>query len=87
MNIYYCASILAHEILAIPGLCNGSVENCSLCGSDEFKDLSYSVNAKIKINDDALCYCPNCGFEQKHKQGESCNLEICPDCKMFLKRK
>ena len=64
-----------------------TVENCSLCGSDEFKDLSYSVNAKIKINDDALCYCPNCGFEQKHKQGESCNLEICPDCKMFLKRK
>lgn len=64
-----------------------TVENCSLCGSDEFKDLSYTINANITKDDDALCYCPNCGFEQKHKQGESCNLEICPDCNRSLKRK
>lgn len=67
------------------------VENCTLCGSPEFKDLSYKISANSTKEDEedygAFCYCPNCGFEQKHKQGESCNLEICPDCNSSLKRK
>ena len=62
-----------------------TVENCSLCGSEEFKELSIPNHSDK--NDIDLCYCPNCGFEQKHQPGKNCNQQICPDCNRTLKRK
>jgi predicted DNA-binding protein (UPF0251 family) len=64
-----------------------TVENCSSCGSQEFKELNHTYNRSTTENYDDLCYCPNCGFEQKHELGKNCNLERCPDCNRTLKRK
>jgi uncharacterized protein len=64
-----------------------TVENCSLCGSQEFKELNYTYNSSTTENCNDLCYCPNCGFEQKHQPGKNCNQERCPDCNRTLKRK
>ena len=32
------------------------------------------------------CYCPQCGKEEKHKQGVSCNRHRCGNCGVPLKR-
>ncbi len=64
-----------------------TIDECSLCGSQEFKELSYTSNSNITEKCKDLCYCPTCGFEQKHQRGKRCNQERCPDCNRTLKRK
>lgn len=66
---------------------DNSVENCTLCGSQEFKELNSPNDSTTAVIHNDLCYCPNCGFEQKHQPGKNCNQEICPDCDSALKRK
>jgi predicted DNA-binding protein (UPF0251 family) len=63
------------------------VENCYLCGSMDFKELNHPSSYKNTENCNAMCYCPDCGFEQKHEHGKNCNEERCPDCNSTMKRK
>lgn len=64
-----------------------TIENCSLCGSKQFRafDYAYDDTANNHCND--LCVCPNCGFEKKHQYGKSCNQEVCSVCGTNMKRK
>lgn len=64
-----------------------TVENCFVCGSQSFKDLNFSYNLNSTGTADDLCYCPSCGYEQKHELGRNCKLESCPECNSALKRK
>lgn len=66
---------------------NKTIENCSLCGSQEFNELNNTKHPVTTENIIELCYCPSCGFEQKHQPGRNCNQERCPDCNRTLKRK
>lgn len=63
-----------------------TVENCSLCGSKQFKEFDYTYDDTETIQCDNLCICLNCGFEQKHQYGKNCNQEICPTCGAIMKR-
>lgn len=62
------------------------VENCPLCGSENIDKFDYNENISFKEFDDE-CLCPNCGFEQKHINGEPCGKQICPNCQTAMKRK
>ena len=33
------------------------------------------------------CICPDCGYEESHKRGESCLSTTCPKCGSKMERK
>ncbi|NLA24421.1 MAG: DUF134 domain-containing protein [Bacteroidales bacterium] len=63
------------------------VKECPLCSGTEIKH--YGEQNKAMYHHDEVCKCSACGFEQDHKRGVPCNVEICPKCgsKMFRKQK
>jgi len=63
------------------------IKNCPLCGSvqvERFDLLNSGDNFK---QCDDICFCPFCGFEQKHQYGNPCNKQICPKCNNRMIRK
>lgn len=64
-----------------------TVESCSLCGSQQFKQFDYTYDDPVTKNCNFLWFCPNCFFEQKQQQGKNCTHEICPICNVAMKRK
>jgi hypothetical protein len=35
---------------------------------------------------DGFCVCPNCGYKESHRLGQSCNKNSCPECGATLTR-
>lgn len=65
------------------------IKNCPLCGSDQTLNFDFG-NSEHYLEEkqcEEYCFCPNCGFEQKHMHGEPCNQTICPECNNRMKRK
>lgn len=66
-----------------------TVEHCPLCGSKQVKEFDYDY--KSSDNDDNqcsdLCICPECGYEEEHKNGTASKKGLCPNCKIELIRK
>ncbi|HOZ30517.1 MAG: DUF134 domain-containing protein [Bacteroidales bacterium] len=66
---------------------DNEIEECPLCKS---KNISYLGQSKLDgkniDTDKELCVCPLCGYSIPHLQGKPCKQEICPDCKVPLKR-
>jgi predicted DNA-binding protein (UPF0251 family) len=66
-------------------------ENCPLCGSTNVIEAeSETENSPEEIMKDECadsCECPQCGYQQPHRYGKPCSLELCPTCNIHLKRK
>jgi predicted DNA-binding protein (UPF0251 family) len=64
-------------------------ETCPLCGSDEINPFDFE-NALSKEDPKPhgdICFCPVCGFELEHEHGMPCSQQMCPKCRIQLKRK
>ena len=65
-------------------------ENCPLCGSmnismaEEWTDNSEENTAQ---GCDDICVCLKCGYEHRHRFGQPCRNEICPECGSGMIRK
>ncbi len=64
------------------------IKNCPLCGSQRIESFDFRgiQGEETKLFDD-YCYCPHCGFEQKHQYGTPCSQNVCPKCQGYMKRK
>jgi len=66
---------------------DAEIKICPLCKSENFEFIGQSnVNKNNTDTDKELCVCPLCGYSIKHMQGKPCKDNICPECKVPLKR-
>lgn len=66
-----------------------AVDACPLCGSHAIGRVEGSEGPEPGewIAGDAVCYCPGCGYEQHHINGQPCHSVSCPECSTPLVRK
>lgn len=50
-------------------------------------NLSGSSNTGKGLGPSGLCYCPHCGYEQKHQRGVPCVSKKCSKCGTTMSRK
>ena len=68
------------------------VGECPLCGDTEKisgvegDPEKFVPETSVEVGTE-LCYCPQCGYEQRHQQGIPCKQEVCPSCQSHLTRK
>lgn len=46
---------------------------CVLCSSDSITTIHHNTL-------DEECVCPSCGTKSKHRHGQQCRKQLCPDC-------
>ncbi|OFY49140.1 MAG: hypothetical protein A2W85_16980 [Bacteroidetes bacterium GWF2_41_31] len=65
------------------------VENCPLCGHDQIHQFDFVNESEDDhpTNCEDYCVCPGCGFEKKHRFGDPCNQQTCPECNHLMIRK
>jgi uncharacterized protein len=65
------------------------IESCPLCGSDNIEEHDPDPSGQLSGPDfrGDRCICPACGYEQDHRPGKPCSLEICPQCNTRMRRK
>jgi len=66
-----------------------AIKNCPLCGSSDVHEYEPTDDEDVVSENDCndICFCPHCGYEQRHRKGNPCNQMICPDCNSKMKRK
>ncbi len=62
--------------------------SCPLCGSTNIEKSNYADNVQEESNYDTsdYCYCPKCGYKEKHISKKPCKSIICEKCNTELKR-
>ena len=68
---------------------NINITHCPLCGSKKFKrneEVDLYENATSVHNDD-VCVCMKCSYEHRHRHGNPCKKEVCPQCGGKMQRK
>jgi predicted DNA-binding protein (UPF0251 family) len=68
------------------------VKKCPLCGSSTIsncQELFYEPEEPEESVSRCLdiCVCPQCGYEQPHRFGVPCRIEICPGCGHIMLKK
>ncbi len=65
------------------------ITNCPLCGNNLIKSHDFPKDGGEGNSKhwEYVCVCPQCGFEQDHQLGISCNNQECPKCNHRMKRK
>jgi predicted DNA-binding protein (UPF0251 family) len=68
------------------------VSECPLCGARQITQYDCDNSPDFNNNSGTgqcsdVCYCPQCGYEKRHQRGTPCTHEVCPQCRVKLKRK
>jgi predicted DNA-binding protein (UPF0251 family) len=65
------------------------ITHCPLCGSKEFQrneDVDLYENATSVPKED-VCVCMKCHYEHRHRHGNPCKNEVCPQCGGIMHRR